>query len=93
MTRVEKIRHALLTAFQPQQLVIEDDSAAHAGHAGAATGRGHFRVEIVAAAFAGQPPLARHRMVYAALGELMQSDIHALSISALAPDEGAPAKT
>jgi len=87
MTRVEKIRDALQAAFQPQQLVIEDDSAAHAGHAGAATGRGHFRVEIVAAAFAGQPVLARHRMVYAALGELMQTDIHALSIQARAPDE------
>ena len=87
MNRLEQIRAALTAAFAPAHLVIEDDSHLHAGHAGAATGRGHFRVEIVAAAFAGQPPLARHRMVYAALGELMQTDIHALSVRALAPGE------
>ncbi|MGH8481501.1 MAG: BolA family protein [Nevskiaceae bacterium] len=87
MTRLEKIRTALTAAFAPQHLLIEDDSRHHAGHAGAATGRGHFRVEIISSAFAGQPALARHRQVYAALGDLMQSDIHALSIQALAPGE------
>jgi BolA protein len=87
VTRLEKIRAALVTAFAPRHLVIEDQSDRHAGHAGAATGRGHFRVEIVAGAFAGLPALARHRQVYAALGELMQTDIHALSIEARAPDE------
>lgn len=85
--RVDRIRAALTAAFAPQHLVIEDESHRHAGHAGAAGGRGHFRVEIVANAFAGQPALARHRQVYAALDALMQSDIHALSIQARTPDE------
>jgi BolA family transcriptional regulator, general stress-responsive regulator len=87
MTRLDQIRAALQAAFAPLRLVIEDQSAAHQGHAGAADGRGHFSVEIVSAAFAGQPALARHRMVYDALGGLMQSDIHALSVRALAPGE------
>ena len=87
MNRIEKIRAALEAALAPQQLVIEDESHRHAGHAGAATGRGHFRVEIVSAAFAGQPLIARHRRVYAALGDLMQTDIHALSLQARAPGE------
>lgn len=87
MNRLDRIRAALTAAFAPQHLVIEDESHRHAGHAGAAGGHGHFRVEIVATAFAGQPALARHRQVYAALGTLMQSDIHALSIQARTPDE------
>jgi BolA protein len=86
MTRVDRIR-AALQALQPEHLAIEDQSHEHAGHAGAATGRGHFRVEIVAAAFAGESAVARHRRVYAALGELMQTDIHALSLQAKAPGE------
>jgi BolA protein len=85
--RSERIRSALQAAFSPQRLVIEDDSHKHTGHAGAATGRGHFSVEIISAAFSGKSPLARHRMVYEALGDLMQSDIHALSIQARAPDQ------
>jgi len=85
VTRIERIRGALEKALAPTRLVIEDESHRHAGHAGAATGRGHFRVEIESAAFAGKAPLARHRMVYAALGDLMQTDIHALSIQAAAP--------
>jgi BolA protein len=87
VTRLDRIRAALTAAFAPQHLVIEDDSRHHAGHAGAADGRGHFRVEIVSAAFAGQPALARHRQVYAALGDLLQTDVHALSIQARTPDE------
>lgn len=87
MTRIERIRERLVAAFAPVELVIEDESHLHAGHAGAATGRGHFRVKIVATAFAGQSPVARHRAIYAALGELMQTDIHALAISARAPGE------
>jgi len=87
MTRIEKIRTALQDAFAPLHLVIEDESHLHAGHAGAESGRGHFKVEIVSGAFAGQPALARHRQVYAALGELMQTDIHALTIQARAPEE------
>lgn len=87
MSRVEAIRAALEAAFQPSRLVVEDQSHLHAGHAGAATGRGHFRVEIEAAAFAGLTPIQRHRRVYAALGRLMQTDIHALGVKALAPGE------
>lgn len=85
MSRIERIRAALQQQLAPAELAIEDESHLHAGHAGAATGRGHFRVRIVAAAFAAQSPIARHRMVYAALGELMQTDIHALSIEAHTP--------
>ena len=85
MERIEKIRSALEDAFSPEALELEDESHLHAGHAGAASGRGHFRLKIVANAFAGTKPLARHRMVYKALGTLMETDIHALSIDASAP--------
>ena len=85
--RVELIRARLLAALTPTELVVEDDSHKHAGHAGARDGRGHFRVRVVSAEFEGQAPLARHRIVYAALGELMQTDIHALSIDARAPGQ------
>ncbi|MEP7042120.1 MAG: BolA family protein [Dokdonella sp.] len=85
--RVERIRARLATALAPQELAIEDESHKHAGHAGARDGRGHFRVHIVSAAFRGKAPLARHRAVYAALGDLMQTDIHALAIDARAPQE------
>jgi BolA protein len=87
MSRIDRIQAALHAAFAPLRLVVEDQSEAHAGHAGAASGRGHFSVEIVSVAFTGQPALARHRMVYAALGDLMETDIHALSVRALAPGE------
>lgn len=87
MTRVERIRAALESAFAPQSLEVIDDSARHAGHAGARDGRGHFDVQIVSEAFAGLAPLARHRKVYAALGEMMTTDIHALSIRAKTPEE------
>lgn len=87
MTRVERIRGALEAAFQPSELEVVDDSHKHAGHAGARDGRGHFTVRIVSEAFAGMPSLARHRAVYAALGEMMQTDIHALSIDARAGDQ------
>lgn len=87
MTRVERIRERLVAALAPSELVVEDESHRHAGHAGARDGRGHFRVRIAAEAFRGQAPLARHRAVYAALGELMQTDIHALAIDARTPEE------
>ncbi len=88
-TRVDLIRERLTAAFAPTHLDIQDDSAKHAGHAGARAGGGHFRVRISAAAFAGKSPLERHRMVYAALGDAMRNDlIHALSIEADAPDAG-----
>lgn len=85
--RVARIRAMLDAALQPNALDVFDDSAQHAGHAGARDGRGHFRVRVVSAAFAGKAPLARHRLVYAALGEMMQTDIHALAIEARAPNE------
>jgi BolA family transcriptional regulator, general stress-responsive regulator len=84
--RAAAIHAALDAAFAPVELDVIDDSHKHAGHAGAADGRGHFRVRIVSAAFAGMATLARHRAVYAALGDLMQTDIHALSIQATMPD-------
>ena len=85
--RVEQIRERLVAALAPSELAVEDESHRHVGHAGARDGRGHFRVRIVSTAFRGQLPLARHRAVYAALGELMQTDIHALAIDARAPEE------
>lgn len=89
--RVERIRENLAKALAPVELEIEDESHRHAGHAGARDGRGHFRVRVVAEAFRGQLPLARHRAVYAALGDMMTTDIHALSIVARTPDEPARA--
>lgn len=86
--RVAAIRDALQRAFAPTTLEVRDDSQRHAGHAGARDGRGHFDVVIASEAFAGLSPLARHRAVYAALGDLMATDIHALSIQADTP--GAP---
>lgn len=87
--RIERIRQALEQAFQPSLLDVVDDSHRHAGHAGTRDGRGHFDVTIVSQAFAGLAPLARHRAVYAALGEMMTTDIHALSIHASGPGEPA----
>jgi len=86
-TRAARIQAALADAFSPQVLEVVDDSARHAGHAGARDGRGHFNVDIVSDAFAGLSPIARHRAVYAALGEMMTTDIHALSIRARTPGE------
>jgi BolA protein len=85
--RQAEIERRLAAAFQPESLLVEDESHLHAGHAGARDGRGHFRVSLVAEVFNGMPVLARHRAVYAALGELMQTDIHALAIEAVASDE------
>ena len=85
--RAEAIRSALQTALAPSRLEVVDESHKHAGHAGARDGRSHFAVKVVSEAFAGKAPLARHRQVYAALGELMQTDIHALSIEARTPAE------
>jgi len=77
-----------LAALAPERLELEDESARHAGHAGAAPGGNtHWRLTIVAAAFAGKAPVERHRMVYAALGDLMRNPIHALALRALAPGE------
>jgi BolA protein len=82
----------LTAALAPSGLDLVDQSALHAGHAGARSeGESHFRLLIVSATFAGKSRLERQRMVFDALGDLMQTDIHALSIAALAPDE-APAQ-
>lgn len=85
-SRIEKIR-AALSALQPLSLDIRDDSHRHAGHEGARDGRGHFTVDITSQVFVGLAPLARHRKVYDAVGNLMQTDIHALSIKARPPAE------
>lgn len=84
--RVERIEATLRQAFSPSKLQVKDQSHLHVGHAGAQDGLGHYEVTIVAEAFAGQRPLARHRMIYDALGSLMETDIHALRINASAPD-------
>jgi len=85
MNRVDRIREALQQALDPELLEVKDDSHRHAGHEGARYGRGHFKVHVVSAAFEGKLPLARHRAVYAALGTMMETDIHALSIRAETP--------
>lgn len=87
MDRVARIREALQAAFAPDSLEIRDDSEQHRGHRGAAGGAGHYHVEIVSAAFAGAPMLARHRKVYAALAAFMPAEIHALSLKTKAPGE------
>ena len=76
------IRQRLETAFKPEVLTITDDSEQHIVHAGARDGRGHYTVEIVATAFDGTATLECHRMIYSALGDLMETDIHALRIHA-----------
>ena len=86
MSIVSSIRERLAT-LKPEHLEIGDDSAKHAGHAGARGGGGHFRVTIVSNAFAGCSAMARHRLVYQALGDMMKHDIHAMSIVAKTPDE------
>lgn len=77
-----RIRAALDAAFPGARITLEDESHLHAGHAGAASGRGHFRLHMISATFGGLTPVARHRAVYAALGELMQTEIHAIAIDA-----------
>lgn len=76
-----------LAVLAPQQLEILDESHKHAGHAGARSGGGHFKLTIVSSLFDGKGLLQRHRMVYDALGSAMQTDIHALTIKALTPEE------
>ena len=85
-TRSERIR-AALAALAPTEIELIDESYKHVGHAGARDGRGHYALRIVSAGFHGTSAVARHRHVYSALGGLMQTDIHALSIVALAPEE------
>ena len=85
--RLEMIRSRLTQALQPAELEIIDESARHAGHAGAASGGGHFIVNIVAAAFNDKTLIQRHRLVYDAVDDTMHTEIHALSIQAKTPQE------
>jgi BolA protein len=84
--RVERIRAVLQERLQPLRLEIRDDSAAHAGHAGAG-GMGHFQVRVVSQAFSGKSLVERHRMVHDALAALLRTDIHALALVTKSPEE------
>lgn len=86
MSTAELIRQRL-AALEPETCTLEDESDQHKGHAGAASGGGHFRVTLVSPKFRNLTTLARHRLVYETMGELMQHEIHALSITALTPEE------
>jgi len=86
VTVADRIERSL-AALAPESLEVVDESAAHAGHAGARSGGGHYRLVIVAQAFEGKPAQLRHRMVYDALGPMMKNEIHALAIKAYAPGE------
>lgn len=87
MWRSNEIQRLLTEAFSPTELLVKDQSRLHAGHAGAKDGKGHFEVIIVTDAFHGRTRIERHRMVYDALGTLMDTDIHALAIQAYALEE------
>ncbi len=87
MERLDRIRAQLVATFSPLQCQLDDESALHAGHAGAASGGGHYRIRLVSALFEGQTRIARHRLVYDCLHDMMHTDIHALAIIALAPSE------
>lgn len=93
LSRLERIRGRLESGLHPERIDLVDDSHLHAGHAGARDGRGHFRVYIVSKQFGTMRPLQRQQLVYQALGDLMKTDIHALSISAHTPDEAQSRQT
>ncbi|WP_296000122.1 BolA family transcriptional regulator [Rugamonas sp.] len=86
-TRIELLRQRLQAALEPQEIVLDDDSALHAGHAGAASGGGHYNLRIVSARFEGLKLVTRHRLVYDSVHDMMHKEIHALAITALAPSE------
>lgn len=85
--RAAEMRRRLEAALEVESLEIVDESHLHAGHPGARDGRGHFRMTIVSPAFTGLPLIRRHRLVYDAVGDLMHTDVHALTIDARTPDE------
>jgi len=87
MNRTEMIEARLRDAFAPASLEVIDQSHLHAGHAGARSGGGHYDVIIVSDKLEGKSQVARHRMIYDALGDMMHAQIHALSIKAYTPDE------
>jgi BolA protein len=84
---IERMRELLAAALAPTLCEIEDESHRHAGHAGAASGGGHYRLRLVSARFRGLSPLARHRLVYDSLAALMTREIHALTMTLLAPED------
>lgn len=86
-----EIERRLAAALEPATITVEDDSASHVGHAGAASGGGHYNVRLVSSRFAGLSLVARHRLVYDPLSDLMRSAIHALAIEAVTPEEAAAA--
>lgn len=86
-SREQKLRQRLEEAFEPQELLVKDQSQLHIGHEGARDGKGHFDVTIVSTSFAGVSRIRRHQMIYDALGDLIESDIHALRIRARTPAE------
>jgi BolA protein len=86
-SRLERITTRLQEHLAPDNLEVIDESHLHVGHAGAADGRGHFRVSIVSEHFEGLMPLARHRLVFSTLEDMMKTDIHALSVTAVAPSD------
>lgn len=85
--RQQRMLALIHEAFSPIECALEDDSAKHAGHAGAANGAGHYRLRLVSARFEGENRISRHRLVYDCLRELMHDEIHALNIIAVAPSE------
>jgi BolA protein len=87
MNRPERINTLLSTGLEPLECVLEDESHLHAGHAGAASGGGHYRLRLVSARFQGLNKVARHRLVYDCLRDMMPKDIHALAMTLLTPDE------
>ena len=86
-SRMDTIREHLAATFAPFDCQLVDESHMHAGHAGAASGGGHYRLHIVSSRFEGLNRIARHRLVYDCLRDMMHSDIHALTIIAVAPSE------
>ena len=87
MTRTERLRERVVRGLAAEHVELQDESDRHGGHAGAAGGGGHYRLTVVSARFEGQDALARHRLVYAAVGDLIPGEVHALAIRAYTPDE------
>jgi BolA protein len=87
MDRIEELKRRIATGVSAQRVDVQDDSALHRGHAGARGGAGHYTVSVVAESFAGLDRLARHRAVYAAVGDMIPGEVHALVVRAFTPDE------
>jgi len=85
--RMDKMRSLLVATFAPLECQLEDESHLHAGHAGAASGAGHYKLRLISERFTGLNRVARHRLVYDCLRDMMSSEIHALNIVAIAPSE------